>query len=226
MRHGDVARDRPADPERLGLLLAPRAEARGCESLVALAAGVRSVSLDRPIVNWSGSASSALVRASVRAGSPRSARRFRQSTHASGWSSTLTSTFCESTRSARKACRWCGAGSPSAAARERFRSIERSISARAAASRQKKTRWQSTRRPLRRLGCSSDALTSTGMSISARRRHDPLRPGQHPLLQLEPRAGEGVRGRPLGEVGVEVGDREAKRGDVGRRAHEGESGAD
>ncbi len=50
-------------------------------------------------------------------------------------------------------------------------------------------------------------------------RHDPLGPRKHPLLELEPRARVGVRGRPLGEVGVEVGRREAKRVGFRRRGH-------
>ena len=45
--------------------------------------------------------------------------------------------------------------------------------------------------------------------------HDAARPREHPLLEREARPGEHVRGRALGEVGVEVGGRETYRVNFG-----------
>ena len=181
MRHRDVARDAPPNPQRLRPSLRARDRAaRESPACDASCAGVRSVAsvpgacdeADRELLGQRferarelqgqrriGEARAQVPRVDPRVGvnldadlDLRRRRRGARETRASG--------AAPDRRAPRRAtaCDRCS----------------RSISARAAASRQKKTRWQSTRRPFRRLGCSSDAAHLHGDAELGEARDDPV----------------------------------------------------
>ena len=220
VRHGDVPGDGPPYPQRLPFLLASRAEEAGSSrsSPGRRGSGRSARDADGELIG------ERFERGRERQGatrSPRIVRRLLGVDPGLGGSRSYRLDSSASIRSARNAWCWCGAGSSSDAASGGFLADQLlDLGARGPVPPEEDSlAVHAASVPQARVVVGRGHLDLDADLGEAQ--NDPLRPRQHALLQLQPRAGVGVRRGPFRQVCVEVGAREAKRIGVGRRAHSG-----